>query len=50
MTDRQLEGLALSLHALSVYYQRVFGDDPQEEPPKNPEKIPETKTVAKTMK
>jgi len=27
MTDRQLEGLAVSLHALAVYNQRVYGDD-----------------------
>jgi hypothetical protein len=25
---KQLEGLAVSLHALSLYYQRTFGDDP----------------------
>jgi hypothetical protein len=53
MTDRQLEGLALSLHALSIYYQRVFGDDQPEEPEKNPEKTSENKenkTVAKTLK
>jgi len=28
LTPRQLEGLAVSLHALSLYYQRVFGGDP----------------------
>jgi hypothetical protein len=50
MTDRQLEGLALSLHALSIYYQRVFGEDQPEEPEKNPENISENKTVAKTLK
>ncbi|MDR0704039.1 MAG: hypothetical protein LBF88_03540 [Planctomycetaceae bacterium] len=50
MTDRQLEGLALSLHALSIYYQRVFGDDPPEEQEKNLEKTAENKTVAKTLK
>ena len=27
MTDRQLEGLAISLHALAIYNQRVYGDD-----------------------
>ncbi|MDR2115731.1 MAG: hypothetical protein LBP87_05055 [Planctomycetaceae bacterium] len=35
LTDRQLEALALSLHALSIYNQRVFGDDLSEEPEKN---------------
>ncbi|MDR0611070.1 MAG: hypothetical protein LBG58_13240 [Planctomycetaceae bacterium] len=62
MTDRQLEGLALSLHALSVYYQRVFGEEQPEEPEKSKSKIPENvnakvkvgisenKTVAKTLK
>jgi hypothetical protein len=35
MTDRQLEALAVSLHALSIYNQRVFGEDQQEEPEKN---------------
>jgi hypothetical protein len=38
MTDRQLEGLAVSLHALSIYNQRVFGEDPPEEPEKKTEK------------
>jgi hypothetical protein len=38
LTDRQLEGLAVSLHALSIYNQRVFGDDPLEDPEKSPEK------------
>ena len=28
LTPRQLEGLAVSLHALSLYYQRTFGEDP----------------------
>jgi hypothetical protein len=27
MTDRQLEALTVSLHALSIYQQRVFGDE-----------------------
>ncbi len=31
MTDRQLESLAVSLHALSIYNQRVFGDEPDAE-------------------
>ncbi|MDR3233420.1 MAG: hypothetical protein LBT46_07140 [Planctomycetaceae bacterium] len=29
LTDRQLEALAVSLHALSVFHQRVFGDEQQ---------------------
>jgi len=28
LTPRQLEALAVSLHALSLYYQRAFGADP----------------------
>jgi hypothetical protein len=28
LTAKQLEGLAVSLHALSLYYQRTFGEDP----------------------
>ena len=28
LTPKQLEGLAVSLHALSLYYQRTFGEDP----------------------
>ena len=28
LSARQLEGLAVSLHALSLYYQRTFGADP----------------------
>ena len=28
LTPRQLEGLAVSLHALSLYYQRAFGGEP----------------------
>jgi len=28
LTARQLESLAVSLHALSLYYQRVFGENP----------------------
>ncbi|MDR2439762.1 MAG: hypothetical protein LBE12_10395 [Planctomycetaceae bacterium] len=49
MTDRQLEGLAVSLHALSIYNQRVFGEDPTEEPEKNQVKnnANKNKTVAK---
>jgi hypothetical protein len=51
MTDRQLEALAVSLHALSIYNQRVFGEDQPEEPEKNPEKDArkhsENKNVAK---
>jgi hypothetical protein len=28
LNAKQLEGLAISLHALSLYYQRTFGEDP----------------------
>ena len=28
LNAKQLEGLAVSLHALSLYYQRTFGEDP----------------------
>ncbi|MDR3196713.1 MAG: hypothetical protein LBU34_02490 [Planctomycetaceae bacterium] len=45
MTDRQLEALALSLHALSIYNQRVFGDDQPEEPEKNHAAINNTKLM-----
>jgi len=39
LNAKQLEGLAVSLHALSLYYQRTYGDDP-------PMQAPPTKTVA----
>ena len=39
MTARQLESLAVSLHALSIYYQRVFGEDP-------PVRTPPSRSVA----
>ncbi len=29
MSDRQLESLAVALHALSIYNQRVFGEEPE---------------------
>ncbi len=29
MSDRQLESVAVSLHALAIYNQRVFGDEPE---------------------
>ncbi|MDR0869774.1 MAG: hypothetical protein LBN39_03195 [Planctomycetaceae bacterium] len=48
LSPKQLEGLAVSLHALALYHQRVYGDEPEEEE-KAPEKKPETnqsKTVA----
>lgn len=38
LAPRQLEGLAVSLHALSLYNQRLYGDEPLEE-----EKAPEQK-------
>lgn len=31
LTERQIEGLAVSLHALSIYNQRVFGDEEEEQ-------------------
>ena len=49
MSDRQLESLAVSLHALSIYNQRVFGDEPDAEDRKEeaaPEAKPE-KSIAK---
>jgi hypothetical protein len=38
LSHKQLESLAVSLHALSIYYQRVFGDDP-------PTRAPQTASV-----
>ena len=35
LTPKQLEGLAVSLHALSLYYQRTFGEDPVSSAQKN---------------
>jgi hypothetical protein len=35
LTDRQLEGLAVSLHALSIYNLRLFGDEQPEESEKD---------------
>jgi hypothetical protein len=32
LNAKQLEGLAVSLHALSLYYQRTFGDNPAGSP------------------
>ena len=31
LSARELEGLAVSLHALSLYYQRTFGEDPMDQ-------------------
>jgi hypothetical protein len=46
LTDRQLEGLAVSLHALSIYNLRVIGEDqPEEQEKKSAESKPD-KTVA----
>jgi hypothetical protein len=50
MTDRQLEAVAVSLHALSIYNQRVFGDDPAEEPAPNSDQNPEKKSEKETGK
>ena len=33
LSTRQLEGLAVSLHALSIYYQRTFGGEPSTRTP-----------------
>jgi hypothetical protein len=35
LNAKQLEGLAVSLHALSLYYQRTFGDNPSGSPNRN---------------
>jgi len=35
MSAKQLESLAVSLHALSLYYQRAFGEEPPTQAPQN---------------
>ena len=35
MSTKQLESLAVSLHALSLYYQRTFGETPPAQTPQN---------------
>jgi hypothetical protein len=35
LNAKQLEGLAVSLHALSLYYQRTFGAEPMASQDKN---------------